>query len=83
MGEEKSHGVIRHLIRAVVRHIGHGDAQSLGGGYVDIVVADPVADDRSAPASRSSRYYRLPHRRIAGHDGRCVTRFGRQCRLVR
>jgi hypothetical protein len=40
--------VVGHLLGAVVGHIAHRNPRGGGGGRVDAVEADPVADDRLA-----------------------------------
>ena len=46
--KEQRHGMVRHLVHAIVRHIGHGDAELRRRLDVDIVDAQAEAADRLA-----------------------------------
>ena len=48
-GQEQSHHVVRHLVDAVVGHVGHGDAQLGGRIHGDVVHADAEPADDDAP----------------------------------
>ncbi len=46
-GHEQQDGVIRHLVDAVVGHVGHPDPGGRRRVHVDHVVADPGADEQA------------------------------------
>ena len=74
-GQQQGHGVIGHVLPAVVRHPADPDAGGGGGVHVDVVVADAVArdDPAAAHAGDQRRVERLQadHRRVhVAHRGR-------------
>ena len=48
-GKDEGERVVGYLVDAIVRDVADGDAAGLGGGEVDVVNADRVADDRPRP----------------------------------
>ena len=80
-GEDEGEGVVGDLVDAVVGDVADGDAAGFGGVAVDVVVADPVADDRLRPFHRGDdvgidRGKLRDHRIGIGHRG------GEKCRIL-
>ncbi len=64
--QDHGQGVVGHFVDAVVGHVAHRNALGRGGGQVDVVHADPVADDH--PALLHGADHRRIDRRELGDD---------------